>query len=236
MGSANSDESLLLKFRNGDVDAFSELYSRHKDALYRYFLRQVQQSAHAEELAQDVWTSVIYSVDTYSEMAKFTTYLYRIARNRLIDASRRQKLRAADSLDNIDDMPADATLEPEQRVDKQRQYERIKQLVKQLPEQQRDAFLLKEECGLGIADISQICHCNEETIKSRLRYAYARLREGMKSFALHRSEKDRRADSNAQNNNSHKPLSNGLNENPNNLSETPDNAGKTQSRPGQADV
>jgi len=180
----SSDETLLLKFRNGDADAFSELYARHKDAVYRYFLRQVQIPASAEELAQDVWTNIIYSVETYSELAKFTTYLYRIARNRLIDAVRRQKIRPVDAgtVQQESEIADTAEQQPEQMLEKQQQLMKIKQLVTQLPDQQRDAFLLKEECGLGISDISLICHCNEETIKSRLRYAYARLREGMKKF------------------------------------------------------
>lgn len=184
MSDTSSDETLLLKFRNGDADAFSQLYARHKDALYRYFLRQIQLPASAEELAQDVWTSVIYSVDTYSEMAKFTTYLYRIARNRLIDAGRRQKIRPVDAgaATQNSEIAAQDCEQPEQVLEKQQQLKKIRQLVIQLPDQQRDAFLLKEESGLGIAEISQICHCNEETVKSRLRYAYARLREGMKKF------------------------------------------------------
>lgn len=184
MSDISSDETLLLKFRNGDTNAFSELYVRHKDAVYRYFLRQVQTPANAEELAQDVWTSIIYSVDTYSEMAKFTTYLYRIARNRLIDAMRRQMVRPVDAgaLTDIVDVIASVEEQPDQIVEKQQQLLKIKQLVTQLPDQQRDAFLLKEECGLSIEDISLLCHCNEETIKSRLRYAYARLREGIKNY------------------------------------------------------
>jgi len=190
---SSSDETLLLKFRNGDVDAFSELYARHKDALYRYFLRQVQLAASAEELAQDVWTSIIYSVDSYSEMAKFTTFLYRIARNRLIDNIRRQKIRPleAGAIATESEISAENEQQPEQLLEKQQQLSRIKQLVIQLPDQQRDVFLLKEECGFGIAQISEICHCNQETIKSRLRYAYARLREGMKKFNSH-AEQDRR--------------------------------------------
>lgn len=181
-----SDETLLLKFRNGDADAFSELYARHKDALFRYFLRQSQHADTAAELAQDVWTSIIYSVETYADMAKFTTYLYRIARNRFIDHQRRQKVRPLNPGNDPDDSETIAEAEnnqPEQILEQQQQTAHIKRLVAELPEQQRDVFLLKEESGLALSEISEVCHCNPETTKSRLRYAYAKLREGMKHLA-----------------------------------------------------
>jgi len=132
-------------------------------------------------------------------MAKFTTYLYRIARNRLIDASRRQKIRPFDAgaVNSEQDLIDESMQQPEQLAETQQQLNKIKQLVTQLPDQQRDTFLLKEESGLGISEISQICHCNEETVKSRLRYAYARLREGMKKFNS-TAETDRRRNTNTR--------------------------------------
>ena len=84
----DSDEALMLRYRNGDARAFERLYERHKGALFRYFLRQCSQRAVAEELFQDVWTSLVRSRDRYRVRAKFTTLLYRMAHNRIIDHRR----------------------------------------------------------------------------------------------------------------------------------------------------
>ena len=83
-----SDEALMLHYRDGDVRAFEALYERHKGPLFRYFLRQSVQHAVAEELFQEVWTNLIKSRHRYQVRAKFTTLLYRIAQNRLIDYRR----------------------------------------------------------------------------------------------------------------------------------------------------
>lgn len=88
----DADETLMLRYRDGEVAAFAPLYARHKGALYRYLLRQCGQPALAEELFQDVWLKLIAARAGYTVQARFATYLYRLAHNRLIDhyrASRR---------------------------------------------------------------------------------------------------------------------------------------------------
>ena len=81
----DADETLMLRYRDGDADAFAALYARHKGALYRYLLRQCGQPALAEELFQDLWLKLIAARAGYTVQARFTTYLYRLAHNRLID-------------------------------------------------------------------------------------------------------------------------------------------------------
>lgn len=176
-----SDEQLLLLFQEGDHGAFSELYSRHKDSLYRYFLRQCQQVLVAEELAQDVWTNIIRQVQQYQEKAKFTTYLYHIAHNRLIDHHRRQQVRPVEMHNPHPGMEAQACAgsQPEQQLQDQQRLEEVKRLVAELPREQRDAFLLKQEAGLNQEEIAHITGTNPETVKSRLRYAYTKLRQAL---------------------------------------------------------
>ena len=85
-----SDQDLMLRYRDGDAQAFEELYGRHKGPLYRYLLRQTGHAANAEEIFQEVWIKVIRSSERYQPLAKFTTWLYQIARNCFIDHVRRQ--------------------------------------------------------------------------------------------------------------------------------------------------
>lgn len=176
-----TDEMLMSRYRDGDAGAFETLYARHRGALFRYFLRQCRRRALAEEMFQDVWTSVIRARDRYEPKAKFTTWLYRIAHNRLVDHYRAANPgNPAPGGDAADDVtPADPVVEPERRVHAERQVARLMALLDALPPEQREAFLLHEEAGLGIDEIAQAAGVGRETAKSRLRYAVAKLRKGL---------------------------------------------------------
>ena len=80
-----SDEQLMLAYAGGDAGAFEALYAKHKGPLYRFVLRSVKARAEAEELFQDVWLRAIEARSRYTPQAKFTTWLYTIAHNRLVD-------------------------------------------------------------------------------------------------------------------------------------------------------
>ncbi|HET7730892.1 MAG TPA: sigma-70 family RNA polymerase sigma factor, partial [Usitatibacter sp.] len=75
----------MLAYAGGDAAAFEALYARHKGALYRFVLRSVKARGEAEELFQDIWMRVIDARARYAPQAKFTTWLYTIAHNRLVD-------------------------------------------------------------------------------------------------------------------------------------------------------
>ncbi len=184
MSDEPSDEALMLRYREGDADAFAILYERHKGSLYRYFLRQCDGGAVAEELFQDVWFNLIRARAQYTVQAKFSTYLYRLAHNRLIDYYRRQSSLRAASWDDgagppIEDAPDANEKEPEQQVHIRFQIARFVSLLHALPEVQREAFLLREEAGLSVDEIAEATGVERETAKSRVRYAITRLRRGL---------------------------------------------------------
>src|SRR5260221_10697642 len=87
-----SDEELMLAYRDGNPGAFDTLYARHKGGLFRYVLRGVKIRAVAEELYQEIWIRVIEARERYAPSARFTTWLYTIAHNRLVDHWRRREL------------------------------------------------------------------------------------------------------------------------------------------------
>ena len=80
-----TDEALMLAYGSGDAGAFERLYARHKGPLYRYVLRSVKARGEAEELFQDIWMKVIEARARYQPKAKFTTWLYTVAHNRMVD-------------------------------------------------------------------------------------------------------------------------------------------------------
>jgi RNA polymerase sigma-70 factor (ECF subfamily) len=184
-----SDEELMLRYGAGDAAAFDALYARHKGGVYRYLLRQLREPAIAEELFQDIWLNLVNARERYTVQARFSTWLYRIAHNRLVDHVRRQGNTAVVSInqnDEDDDPPLeiadDTARTPEARQWATQQLERIVELVEALPAAQREAFLLYHEGDLGVDDIAEATGVNRETAKSRLRYAFNKLRKGLEDY------------------------------------------------------
>jgi RNA polymerase sigma-70 factor, ECF subfamily len=181
------DEALMLRYRDGDVAAFAVLYERHKDSLYRYFLRQTRPTAVAEELFQDVWMNVIRARASYEVRAKFSTWLYRLAHNRLVDHYRRTStgvplVHDDDPDDPILEQVADAALhEPDNELERRRLARRLLQALEALPDAQREIFLLREESGMSLEEIAAVLDIKLEAAKSRLRYALAKLRRALAS-------------------------------------------------------
>lgn len=179
-----SDETLMLRYRDGDADAFAELYERQKGPLYRYFFRHCSSASVAEELFQDVWLNLIRSRELYAVQAKFSTYLYRLAHNRLVDYYRRRSVALAAAWNDgagpaIEEIPLSAGTEPETQTHVRAQVVRLMELLGALPEVQREAFLLREEAGMSVEEIAEATGVERETAKSRLRYALRRLRQGL---------------------------------------------------------
>jgi len=172
----------MMAYAAGDAAAFDALYERHKGGVYRYLVRHCGNAGTADELFQDVWMNVIRVRATYEPTAKFTTWLYRIAHNRLIDhwrATGRAEFVSAGSDD--DDDPLDAIAgaridEPDVRASAREIGARIHQALAALPAAQREAFLLHQEGELELSEIAELTGAGVETVKSRIRYAQAKLR------------------------------------------------------------
>lgn len=175
MTSTPDDSALMLRYRDGDVAAFETLYRRHNDSLYRYLLRLSLSRAAAEDIFQDVWIKIIRSRQNYRPTAKFSTFLYRVARNCFIDHTRRNKRYAPNSPFDPDSSanPAD---EPDVTAEKALARQRLNAALAALPDEQRDVFLLHEEGGLSIDIIAKVTGVNRETAKSRMRYAVGKLK------------------------------------------------------------
>jgi RNA polymerase sigma-70 factor (ECF subfamily) len=177
-----TDESLMLRYGRGDVTAFDTLYRRHRGPVFRFLARQVRHGGAAEELSQDVWMGVIRARSRYRSDARFTTWLYTIARNRLIDHHRAGERLTRGLGQPTDTAPEDLAsgLPGAGRVlDAGHALSRLLELVAALPAEQREAFLLREEGGLDVAEIAQVTGVGHETAKSRLRYAVTKLRSDM---------------------------------------------------------
>ena len=166
----------MMNYGAGDAEAFDVLYQRYKAPLYRFVLRQSSQEA-VDELFQDIWLKVINARHNYQVKASFKTWLYHLARNRIIDLYRRNSIRPVDN--NVDELETAANTsvaQPEKNLQTQNQHEALLKAISELPPEQKEAFLLREEAGLSVEQIAETCGTNFETAKSRLRYAVDKLR------------------------------------------------------------
>ncbi len=169
----------MERYRDGDVHAFERLYQRHKGALFRYLVRQCRDRSTAEELFQEVWMRIVRARERYRVEARFTTYLYRIAHNRLVDHYRlRVPVPDPDPVP-VAELPASGSQTPDRQVHSLREVQRLQELIRALPDEQRDAFLLHHEGGLSVEQIAEVSGVGNETAKSRLRYAVSKLRQGL---------------------------------------------------------
>jgi RNA polymerase sigma-70 factor (ECF subfamily) len=175
MDSLPDDSALMLRYRDGDVRAFETLYRRHNDALYRYLLRLSRHPETAADVFQEAWAKIVKARRNYRPTAKFSTFLYRVAHNCFIDHVRKNGRHAhARSLEP--DTQADPSDPPDVLTERSLARRRLQKALLQLPEEQREVFLLHEEAGFSLEQIASITDTNRETTKSRLRYAVKKLR------------------------------------------------------------
>ena len=187
-----TDENLMLRFGRGEAAAFEFLYQRHESRVFRYLRRSVSNEANANDLMQEVWFAVARGAANYQPTARFTTWLFTIAHNRMVDMVRaNRRLQSLDEVDGgdsegsslLDRLAADGKLEPSAQVQTQHEAAALLNAVSQLPDEQRSAFLLQAEGELSVEEIADATGSNFETVKSRLRYARAKLRQVLWEYA-----------------------------------------------------
>lgn len=181
--SDDTDETLMIAYASGDAGAFDVLYARHRTGVYRYLLRHCGVAATADELFQDVWTSVIRARPTYAPAARFASWLYTLAHHRIVDHWRasRQATHVAIDDEHFDHEAIEPSVnafgpDAEWQARRREAGARLRAALSALPPAQRDAFLLQHEGGLSLAEIAKATGVGTETVKSRLRYAIAKLR------------------------------------------------------------
>ena len=172
-----SDEMLVLAWAGGDAASFELLYARHRGPLYRFLLRQLRDSATADELFQDIWQRVIGAAAGWKPDAAFRTWLFRIAHNRLNDhwrAARHRPPAPEDGDERAAREPDPST--PERELSEFEQRRLLQRAIERLPDEQRSVVLLRLEQELSLEEIGEVTGAGRETVKSRLRYAMDKLR------------------------------------------------------------
>lgn len=183
----DEDDELMLRLQDGDETAFERLVQRHQSPLIGFFNRQLRDWQLAEDLSQETLLRIHSTAWDYLPRGIFKAWMYRIARNLLIDTTRR---RAHDCLvhaargrrreDDREEMIARLAAElplPDEQLD-QREFARVvDDLLHHIPEDQRLTFILHIFAGLSLPEVAEAMETNLPTTKSRLRLAREKLRE-----------------------------------------------------------
>jgi RNA polymerase sigma-70 factor (ECF subfamily) len=189
-----SDELLMERYQRGDKRAFEILAARHQGPVFNFILRFLGHREAAEDVLQEVFLRIVRGAGQFQRRAKFTTWLYTIARNLCIDTQRKAHYRRADSLDSsADDDPDSPTLgstvagterSGEEATFDSRVREAVVAALEALSPEQREVFVLREYAGLPFQEIAGIVGCPENTVKSRMRYALENLRKSLSGAGI----------------------------------------------------
>jgi RNA polymerase sigma-70 factor, ECF subfamily len=191
-----SDEQLMLAFRAGDARAFEALVRRHRGPVFHFILRFTGQRARSEDLLQETWLKVVRSAREYEPKARFTTWLYTIARNLCVDSARKESHRQAESLEAptgaqgaeggrpLGEALPDGGASPERGAHAARLRPLLERALAELPEEQREVFVLREYSGIAFKEIAEVTGVPENTVKSRMRYALEGLRRRLAALGV----------------------------------------------------
>jgi RNA polymerase sigma-70 factor (ECF subfamily) len=187
------DETLVHRFTEGEVKAFEILMERYKRPVFNFIYRSVRDATMAEELHQEAFLRVIQRSGEFKGESKFSTWLYTIVRNLCIDHSRKMSFRRHRSLDapsssgeddgrTMLDRTEGRDHGSERRAIANQLQGEIAKAVEDLPEEQREVFLMRQVQNLAFKDIAEIVGVPENTVKSRMRYALERLQEALAEY------------------------------------------------------
>jgi RNA polymerase sigma-70 factor (ECF subfamily) len=180
-----SDEKLILRFQEGDINAYNELVKRYKDRLLNFVFRYFNNKEQAEDVVQDTLIKLYTHASYYKNIAKFSTWIFTIAKNNALTELRKNKRKQTDSLwtDDgkvIDINSNDQTLD--RRVQNEIAVDQLNKFLDEIPENFRMAVVLRDFQELSYDEISKILEIPIGTIKSRINRGRIQLAEKMKHF------------------------------------------------------
>ena len=186
----DEDDQLMVRLQDGDSRAFDEIVDRHSGPLYGFFLKNSRNPQLAEDLTQETLLRLYRQFWNYLPVGRFKGWMYRIARNLLIDNVRKAshdclvnaiKGKFEDDTDLISTVAGDM-LSPPEEADHGELKVLVDRLLDDLPEEQRLTFTLHHFAGLSLPEVAEVLDTSVPTTKSRLRLA----REKLSSWLLER--------------------------------------------------
>lgn len=180
-----SDEKLILRFQEGDINAYNELVKRYKDRLLNFVLRYFNNVEQAEDVVQDTLIKLYTHASYYKNVAKFSTWIFTIAKNNALTELRKNKRKKTDSLWTDDGQVIDINSKEESldsKVQNEIAIDQLNKFIDEIPENFRMAVVLRDFQELSYEEISKILEIPIGTIKSRINRGRIQLAEKMKHF------------------------------------------------------
>lgn len=185
MNKSISDYELITRFIKGEQSCFEELIHRHKNKVFAYISLYIRDQALAEDIFQDTFLKVIQSIKAgkYSDNGKFISWVMRIAHNLIIDHFRRIKQMNVISNDNYESDLFNSKRFAEDNIEDnmiKRQIQKdIRNMISNLPDDQREVVILRHYAGLSFKEIADITEVSINTALGRMRYALINMRKIM---------------------------------------------------------
>ena len=180
-----SDEKLILRFQEGDINAYNELVKRYKDRLLNFVLRYFNNVEQAEDVVQDTLIKLYTHASYYKNVAKFSTWIFTIAKNNALTELRKNKRKKTDSSWTDDGQVIDINSKEESldsKVQNEIAIDQLNKFLDEIPENFRMAVVLRDFQELSYEEISKILEIPIGTIKSRINRGRIQLAEKMKHF------------------------------------------------------
>jgi len=185
------DATLMLRVKRGDRAAFAELVEKYKQPLFNFVFRTLRDEAESEDVAQNTFLQVYKSRDRYERTAKFSTWLFTIARNLCLNEIRRRSRHPAES---IEESHAEYEDQPRQQYEDKTHIaapdkllhgelaQKIEEALAELPENQRTAILLCRQDELSYEEIAEVLDCSLSATKSLIHRGRETLKEKLKPY------------------------------------------------------
>jgi len=191
LANPDPDAVLMLRVKRGDRAAFAELVEKYKQPVMNLVYRSLHDEAEAEDLAQNVFLQVYKSAKRYESRAKFSTWLFTIARNLCLNEIRRRSRHPADSLEAAhaehEDQPRQqfedkGNIAPPEKLLHGELAQKIEEALAGLPENQRTAILLCRQEDLSYEEIAKILDCSLSATKSLIHRGRETLKQKLKPY------------------------------------------------------
>ena len=180
-----SDEKLIALFQSGDINAYNELVERYKERLFNFVLRYFNNKEQAEDVVQDTLIKLYTHASYYKNVAKFSTWIFTIAKNNALTELRKNKRKRTESLWTEDGNPLDINSKEQslnQKTHNEFAINQLNRFLDEIPENFRMAVVLRDFQELSYDEISKILEIPIGTIKSRINRGRIQLAEKMKHF------------------------------------------------------
>jgi len=173
---STTDELLMLRVRDGEVEKLGVLYERHRTPLFNFFVRLTGRAAAGEDLVHDVFLRMLKYRHTFDTQNRFTSWMYQIARNAHFDWWRKRQHEVSEAINKSDSVPSPDPA-PDLKLRQNQEVTLLQTALAGLPLESREVLILSRFQNLNYEEIARILDCSVGAVKMRVHRALRELKE-----------------------------------------------------------